>query len=255
MKLDLRRTYKPSPKFGVVNPLIYNVIVCPSCFYASFAEDFTKIDEHAIRSVQNNFDKRRKYAFETYGQLDFRQPRDLNHGAASFLLAVSSYTHFSKNFAPTTKRAIAAIRASWLHYDLHQEQPDYGWDKVYLYFRRLAWGLYGTAIQHAENGKETFDNVKKLGPDVDTDYGYEGALYILSLLGDEHEDYMSQEERYEKYRYYRSALAKVFGFGKSSKEKPGPMLIVAKDLHTKLHKKVVKLKEAAQRGEFEITES
>ncbi|RPJ07685.1 MAG: DUF2225 domain-containing protein, partial [Spirochaetaceae bacterium] len=37
---ELRRLYEPSVKFGEINPLVYPITVCPSCYYAVFADDF-----------------------------------------------------------------------------------------------------------------------------------------------------------------------------------------------------------------------
>ena len=44
---ELRRNYEPSRKFGKVNPLLYPVTVCPSCYYGAYERDFLIIPEDA----------------------------------------------------------------------------------------------------------------------------------------------------------------------------------------------------------------
>jgi uncharacterized protein (DUF2225 family) len=228
---DLRRQYKPSKEYGLINPLIYNIITCPNCLYSAMADDYLMIKEEIGDKIFKATGRRKKYCEMMFGELDFSLERDLILGAASFFLALSSYSHFPASFAPTTKKAICAIRCSWLVSDLDKEIPGKGYDQIYLYLRYITWKLYEKAIKSAETGNETFDNVKKLGPDIDTDYGYDGALYLMAFLGLEQVDYLPPMEKYEKYKYYRTSLAKVFGFGKTSKEKPSPLLDTAKDLH------------------------
>ncbi|MBL8992936.1 MAG: DUF2225 domain-containing protein, partial [Spirochaetia bacterium] len=171
---DLRRTYKPSPKFGDVTPLIYNIVVCPACLYAALPEDYLMIQEPIREALKKTTKRRAKYLKMLFGNADFSQERNLTTGAASFFLAVSSYSNYTKDFAPTTKKAICAIRASWLVSDLHKLKPNAGYDRIYWYFRYLAWTLYAAAIQYAQNGEETFDKVSSLGPDIDMNYGYDG---------------------------------------------------------------------------------
>ncbi len=235
---DLRRTYKPSPKFGDVNPLIFNVVVCPNCLYSALPEDYLMVGEDIRAALKATTKRRQKYLKMIFGNVDFSQERTLAAGAASFFLAVSSYSSYTKDFAPTTKKAICAVRASWLVSDLNKLKPGAGFDKIYWYFRYLAWTLYEAAIQHAQNGEETFDKVSSLGPDIDMNYGYDGAMYMLAYLGLEQSAYLREEESYEKLKYYRLLLSKVFGFGKISKDKPSPLVNTAKDLHKDLTEKL-----------------
>ena len=232
---DLRRSYKPNLKYGVVNPLIYNIVVCPQCLYATMPEDFKKPKPDVITELNETKDIRKKYITTIFGEeVDFRTNRTLMSGAVSMFLAISTYSNFPKDLSPTIKRAICSLRASWLCKDLIKEYPDRGFESIYWYFRKLAWKLYERFIRYAETGEETFDSIMKLGPDVDTNYGYDGALYITSYLGYELKDFIDEQEQYKKFTYYRTSLAKVFGFGKSSKEKPSNILHIAKDLHREI---------------------
>ena len=231
---DLRRSYKPSPKFGAVNPLIYNIIVCPECLYAVMSEDFKKPKANLIEKIKAAKDNRKKYTMTVFGEdMDFSEKRTLMTGAASMFLAISTYSNLQKEIAPSVKKAICSIRASWLCNDLIKEYPNRNFEILYWYFRKLAWKMYDRVIKYAESGEENFDAIKKLGPDLDTDYGYNGALYIASYLSYELKDIMDEIAQYKKLFYYRTTLGKVFGFGRSSKEKPSTILAYSKYLHGK----------------------
>ena len=254
---DLRRSYKPSPKYGIVNPLIYNIVVCPQCLYATMPDDFKKVRAEFIPQIRETEENRKKYVKTIFDEeVDYQSSRTVLSGAASMFLAVSTYSCFPKDLSPTVRKAVCALRSSWLCRDLIADHPDRNFAAVYWYFRRLAWKLYERFIRYAETGEEAFDNMKKLGPDVDTDYGYDGALYIMSYLGYELKDFMDEYSKYQKFSYYRNALSKVFGFGKSSKEKPSNILEIARELHEKmgnitipLKKKYGKAKDPALGGE------
>lgn len=192
------------------------------------------IKDDTAQKIKSAASKRKKYGEMIFGPADFMKDRDIMLGAASYFFAVDSYSFFPNDFAPTCKKAICALRASWLLSDLHTDNPGKGWDELYLRFRYVAWTGYERSITYAETGEETFDNLKKFGPDIDMDYGFDGALYMMAYLGAEHRSYIPAEKQYQKFKYYRTALAKVFGFGKSSKLKPSPLLNTAKDLHQKL---------------------
>ncbi len=233
--IDLRRSYKVSPKYGSVNPLIYNIIVCPDCLYAVMPEDFKKPKPDNIEKIKAARENRKKYMLSIFDEeIDFHNQRTLLAGAASMFLAISTYSNFSKDLAPSVKKAICAIRASWLCKDLMAEYSDRHFELIYWYFRKLAWKMYDRLILYAESGEESFDSIKKLGPDLDTDYGYNGVLYIASYLAYELKETLDEITQYKRLFYYRTTLGKVFGFGKSSKEKPSTILAFSKNLHGKL---------------------
>jgi len=234
--IDLRRTYKPSPKYGLINPLIYNIIVCPQCYYATFPEDFNNIKTAVVEGLKNTTQTRQKYGNMSFGYFDFNEERTLKAGALSFFLALSVYNHFPKEFAPSIKKGILALRASWLCTDLHHKEPQENYEKLYEYFRALATVSYDKAVETSMTGEEDFASVKFLGPDMDTNFGYEGVLYTSCNLGKEQSLYWDEATKYERYKKYRTVIAKVFGFGRTSKEKPGPLLDTARDLHESMGK-------------------
>ncbi len=51
---ELRRLYEPSRKFGEVSPLVYPVTVCPTCYFSSFAADFTAIPDKGLKKAEQN---------------------------------------------------------------------------------------------------------------------------------------------------------------------------------------------------------
>ena len=243
---DLHRFYNSSSKYGLVNPLIYHILVCPSCWYAANPEDFFEIKEREKQEIPQTTNRRKTYVREILGdRIDFEESRSLVSGAASFFLALSCYSHFPSHFAPTIKRAISAVRGSWLIQDLSSKEDQDGSEQslksIYWYLRKLAWKLYEKGIRHAETGKESFDQVTKLGPDLDTDYRYDGVLYMMCYLGLELGDFLEEKEKVEKFAHYRTQIAHVFGFGKSSKEKPSSLLNLARDLHTELGEAIQQL--------------
>ncbi|MFC1504151.1 DUF2225 domain-containing protein [Spirochaetota bacterium] len=236
MMIDLRRRYQPSPKFGVVNPLIYSIVTCPHCLYSTFPEDFMSIKEENIKRCKEKSTTRKKHCKTIFNAIfNFSKPKNLYTGAASYLLALDSYAYHDKESAPSLKRAIASIRASWLYSDISQEKKGEYYEYLVEYFRYLAWKCYYSAIDAMQTGIEVFDNVKRFGPDTDKDYGYDGALYLRSYLTYEMRFFIKNKD--EKIKYYLDAkrtLSKVFGLGKATKEKPGPLLDIARFLYDKL---------------------
>ncbi len=238
---DLRRTYKTTPKYGAVSPLIFNIITCPQCFYSALPEDFLMIKEDLRSKLKKLSERRKKYSKLMFGKIDFEADRDWVTGMASFFLAISCYSSFPPEFAPTTKKAICALRASWLAKDLHAKKPKENYDQLYWHFRLLAWNSYEKMIENSLSGAENFDKISSLGPDSDFNYGYDGAIFILSFLGYELREFIEAEVRLEKLKKYRTAISKVFGFGRVSKAKPSPLVSTAKELHGLISKEIQNL--------------
>jgi len=66
---------------------------------------------------------------------------------------------------------------------------------------------------------------------------------MLSYLGYEFKDTLNADEALDKFKYYRASMAKVFGFGRKSKEKPGPLLNVARDIHKAIGRVIAELEQ------------
>ena len=77
-------------------------------------------------------------------------------------------------------------------------------------------------------------SAKNLGPDTDKNYGYDGVLYLQALLLYKYGYRDDPERRAKELERQKSTLAKMFGLGKTSKEKPGPLLDLARALYDNL---------------------
>ncbi|MBP5752883.1 MAG: DUF2225 domain-containing protein, partial [Treponema sp.] len=80
--------------------------------------------------------------------------------------------------------------------------------------------------------------VSNFGPDIDKNYGYDGVIYITGLLEYKYGQKKDLELRLKRLDEHKKAIARIFGLGKSSKEKPGPLLELAKSLYDKLGKEL-----------------
>lgn len=244
---ELRRLYQPSKKYGRVNPLIYPVAVCPDCLYAAFLDDFTKLPEKNADKVRQFTDRRIQLVMQTVGPVDFSEPRNDKAGAASYILAVSSYSFFEKNASPTVKRGLCSLRGAWLFNDIieqteaGEERDRYAWIQDILY--RKAYTFYSAAFELYQKGQELIEGFV-LGPDTDKNWGYEGFLYTVSQLclklGFMEEDL---EKRALSYISTKRIISKLFGSGRASKSKPSEILDMSRDLYDKLDAYIKEIEE------------
>lgn len=241
---ELRRVYQPSKKAGEVFPLVYPVTVCPNCLYAAYPEDFPLIKSNMIAVAASQKVKRQHDMKLVFPVFDFRKPRSLFSGAASYMLAVSCYSFHTKERAPTFKKALSCLRAAWLFDDLDRKYRGQNYDIIRTMLYRKAISYYERSIEYSQSGKERIDEVKNYGPDLDKNFGYEGVLYMSTLLLYKYGDEGSAEERIKKLEGQKRVISKVFGMGKSSKSKPTFILDISKDLYEKIGEKISQLKGA-----------
>ncbi|HET7838785.1 MAG TPA: DUF2225 domain-containing protein, partial [Rectinemataceae bacterium] len=173
-----------------------------------------------------------------FSGLDFGTPRGLVEGAASYYLAMLSYEHFTKEYAPTIKQGISALRAAWLAGELHAKDQGQNYDYVAKIFYAKARFLYKLAVEHEQKGKEQLALVKWLGPDTDKNYGYEGVLYLEALMELKYGPDEDESKRHERLVEAKRTIAKMFGLGKKSKAKPGPLVDKVRDLYDRLKSEV-----------------
>ena len=83
--------------------------------------------------------------------------------------------------------------------------------------------FYRRAVELETSGKEMIANLKSFGPDLDKNYGYDGVLYLAALLEVKYGSRADPAKRTERLIYHRRALARMFGLGRSTKNKPGPL--------------------------------
>ena len=249
---ELRRQYTPTEKYGKVYPLIYSIIVCPDCYYATFPSDFLKIigKDEEIRKIESYTETRKDAISSLIGELpDFTQHRNLFHGAASYILSTSTYSFFPPVVAPTFKRGLSSLRAAWLFDTLSKEYeedaPKYAYVRDTFYLKAAHY--YNLSIEYEQKGTERLENVENMGPDTDNDYKYDGVKYVSSVL-----NYKlaflepNPQIRIKNYQKMKSTMGRLFGFGKVTKEKPGPILERAKDLYEKIQSSIRELEETVR---------
>ena len=235
---ELHRLYEPSAKYGVIYPLAYQATVCPECWFASMDKDFPNIPDQSKDQAESDTKNRMDNIRLIFPSADFNKSRDLINGAASFYLVLTCYEYYTKEFSPTMKQAIAALRTGWLLDQLHEKYPGFNYDWLAVMFKKKSQFLYNEAIMKEQSGKEPLSGIKNFGPDTDKNYSYEGALYLSALLRLKYGQRNNPEDRMEALQNSKRTIAKMFGLGKSSKSKPGPLLEHARDLYDQINKEL-----------------
>jgi len=228
---ELRRNYEPSKQYGEVFPLIYPVTVCPSCYYAAFADDFATVPEDAQDKIHDDTDMRHELLDALFPSLDFSEPRRLEEGVASYVLATMCYEHFPKQFSPIFKAGLSQLRAAWLCSDLHAKQPNENYDYLGAVFYRKARFYYSRAVEGEQDGTQPLTGAKTLGPDMDKNYGYDGVLYLSGLLEFEYGPRSDTEKRRLALDRAKRTVARIFGHGRASKNKPAAILDNAREVY------------------------
>lgn len=239
---ELRRLYQPSRKYGEVSPLLYPVTVCPVCYFSAFAQDFAEIPEKNAKRAEQNAAARRESSSLIFPPMDFTAPRTLYEGVASYLFATMCYEFFDKKANPTYKAGLCALRAAWLLGDLHDKFPGDNWDYVSALFYRKARFYYRVALERESGGLEAFDAQLAFGPDLDKNYGYFGVIYLAAYLDFRYGAASDPERRVGELENARRMMAKIFGVGKSSKNKPSVLLDKAKEVYEQMGQELEKLK-------------
>jgi len=236
---ELRRLYEDNKKVGKIYPLAYLVTVCPRCLYAAYGPDFTIATPEEAVQIRSSSSARMQTIRKFFGDLSFEADRTLSHAAASYMLAVDVYNARNKNVAPTFKKAVSSIRAAWLFDDLSKENPAGPYKKISDFFYSKAYVYYEKVIELFMTGAEPVEAAGSLGPDSDKNWGYEGVLYVYSTLtmkyGVKDPDIKKRIESFEKTK---RTLSKVFGIGKSSKNKPGALIDMTRDQYDKINEKL-----------------
>jgi uncharacterized protein (DUF2225 family) len=235
---ELHRLYEPSAKYGDVYPLAYQATVCPECWFASMEKDFSALPGNRSTQVLKERKQRMDDVKLIFLDVDFVNNRTLLSGAASQYLVMRCYDYFDKEVSPTIKQGIAALRAGWLLDELHRKHPDENYDWLALLFKKKALFFYSEAIRREQSGNETLSALKNCGPDTDKNYAYEGILYMTALLQVKYGQTEDHDLRISALGESKRTIARMFGVGKSSKEKPGPLLEHARDLYARIGKEL-----------------
>lgn len=232
---ELHRIYLPSEKYGPVYPLIYAVGACPRCHAAFFWKDFDIIKDNESIDALRLDESSRKHKVETiFPHYDLSRDRTLLDGAAMYYLALLSYEKVDLSYAPTFKRAMISLRLAWLCNELNKAAPGFNFDYPAQVFYRKANFFYEQTLLNETGRIETIAGVSNFGPDIDKNYGYDGVIYLTGLLEYKYGQKEDMQLRYKKLDSNKRAIARIFGLGKSSKEKPGPLLENARNLYDSL---------------------
>ncbi|MDR0584106.1 MAG: DUF2225 domain-containing protein [Treponema sp.] len=235
---ELHRLYEPSVKYGELFPLAYQATVCPECWFASMDSDFSLLPPGSKGHVRDDQERRMEETRLIFPGLDFREPRGLMEGAASQYLALRCYDFFNKEVSPTIKQGIASLRAAWLLDDLDKKYPNQHYDWLARLFRKKAQFFYNEALDREQSGKETLSGLKAFGPDTDKNYSYEGMLYLCAYLRYKFGPADDAAQRKSSLEEARRTIAKLFGMGKSSKDKPGAFLDLARKVYDAINKEL-----------------
>ena len=232
---ELHRIFEPSAKYGQIYPLIYSIGACPKCHTALFWNDFEEIQDNAsLNDLLADSKNRMETVSNMFPYYELTRERNLLDGAAMYYLALLSYEKVDLSYAPTMKRAIISLRLAWLCNDLQKVVPDHNYDYAAQVFYRKAQFFYEQTHINEAQRIETIAKITNFGPDIDRNYGYDGVIYLNSLLEYKYGQTEDLQMRYKKLDANKRSIARIFGLGKSSKAKPGPLLEKSRDLYDKL---------------------
>lgn len=236
---ELHRIFEPSKKFGRIYPLIYEVSVCPNCYTAYLWNDFKELkDPNVLDDLYSLSEERKKKAEVIFPYFNLTKQRTLYDGAAMYYLALMSYQNMGVEFLPTIKSAIISLRLAWLCEDIEKHAPGHNFDYIAKLFYRKATFFYQQAIIAEVERTEKSSTLTNFGPDMDKNYGWDGVVYLCGLLEYKYGQKKDQAMRLKKLSNSKTAIARLFGLGKSSKSKPGPLLEKARELYDAVSKEV-----------------
>ncbi len=236
---ELHRNFIPTERYGEIFPIIYKIGACPSCHTALFWDDFHIIDDkNSLDSLLNTSSERKAAVELIFPHYDLNHQRTLFDGAAMHYLALQCYTHVDPKYTPSAKCAILSIRLAWLCKDLNRLVPNHNYDYVAEVFYRKALFYYQQTLIKETTGEESVGTIANLGPDIDKNYGYDGIIYLCGLLEYKYGQKDDMALRGKKLDEYKRSIARIFGLGKSSKNKPSALLEHARALYEQLTKEL-----------------
>ncbi|BDU50290.1 DUF2225 domain-containing protein [Haliovirga abyssi] len=122
--------------YDFLNPLVFDIWVCPECLYASKREDFEDVNMELIEKIAKDKSKRKKIA----NKADFNLPRNNELGILSYRLAIMSYRYRKQSNAFFGS---LYLKACWIA----REQRDID---VEMEFMRLVTDYYEKALSSGE---------------------------------------------------------------------------------------------------------
>ena len=236
---DLHRTFEPSAKFGRVYPLIYDIGACPHCFTALLWADFKELKKKEDQDrLFEKREERKKIVENIFPHFSLTHERSLYDGCAMYYMALLTYNQVNPDMLPTMKSSFLTLRLAWLTRELDEAVPDHNFGYLSEVFYRKALFFYQQAIINETSKAEKSSTLGNFGPDMDKNYGWDGVIYLAGLLEYKYGQKADIQLRLKKLSESKTAIARIFGLGKSSKDKPGPLLEKARDLYDMLSKEV-----------------
>jgi len=234
---DLRMNYKKTEKYGRVTQIVYNFITCPNCLFSSFPHDFGEVPRHIADNLKKTSEAR-KEKLQEITDFDFTQKRTLHEAFISYYSAVICYQNWPLKFAPTIKQGVSCLRAGWCCDFLNEEYPNENWDYMRDVFYTKARFFYRLALEKEEKQDEILSLAGYLGPDTDKNWGFDGVLYLATYLEYKYGQKKDKNKRLETLETFKNSISKIFGMGKKSVSKPGPLLDKVKDLYDDIKKEL-----------------
>ena len=155
-----------------------------------------------------------------------------------YYLALMTYDDLDVYAIPTMKKAIISLRLAWLTNEMNLRCAGHNFDIVSKMFYSKALFFYQQAVINETNRVEKSSTLANMGPDMDKNYGWDGVIYLCGLLEYKYGQQDDIQLRLKKLSESKTAIARIFGLGKSSKNKPGPLLEHARNLYDNLSKLV-----------------
>ena len=236
---ELHRIYEPSAKFGRIYPLIYEIGACPNCYTALLWSDFKEIsDRNLTEELFDSKDQREEKCSVVFPHFNLKKERTLYDGCAMYYLALLTYSQLPPENLPTMKRAILSLRMSWLTKELDMALPGHNFKYISDVMCRKALFFYQQGIYCETERKEKSSTLNNFGPDMDKNYGWDGVIYLFGYLEYTYGQKEDIQLRLKKLSESKTAIARIFGLGKSSKNKPDPLLEKARTLYDNLSKEL-----------------
>lgn len=236
---DLHRTFEPSAKFGRIYPLIYEIGACPNCYTALIWSDFKELrDKATADALFDSREERREKCETIFPHFNLKKERSLYDGCAMYYLALLTYSKMLPESLPTMKSAFLSLRMAWLTRELDSAVPGHNFKYISDAMYRKSLFFYQQAIVCETSRTEKSSTLSNFGPDMDKNYGWDGVIYLCGLLEYKYGQQEDIQLRLKKLSESKTAIARIFGLGKSSKNKPGPLLEKARNLYDQLTKEL-----------------
>ena len=239
---ELHRLFRKTDKFGNVYPLLYSIWTCPKCYYSAFREDFNKLKKETSKNLdtKNAIQMRKEVIEQVFEDIDFLDYRRLEEGIAAYITGIYCYEYFPGKQAPTLKQGICALRAAWLAAHLNHEQPEENYDYLARILYRKAAYFYSRAIELNDNLEESLTTtaIINYGPDMDHNFGLDGAIYLAAALQYKYGQRSDKELRLKRLHEAKVTISRLVGTGRSSQGKPIVILNHSRELYSRINKEI-----------------